>query len=84
MRSNMQQAEWLINRSLKDGDNRKMRRAINASLKLRRRQGDFAGAAECVRELSRLDRNMRKFRKWKQREHPDQTISVEINVTETV
>ena len=78
MKNGKERAEWLINRALNDGDNRKMRRALNSSVKISRAKGDYEHAAIGMQELTRLTRNMRKFRKWKEREHPGAKVSIEI------
>lgn len=78
-RTNIQYAEWLINRALKKGEPRKLKRALNATLKRLRRQEDFGNVTVVRNELNRVVRNCRKFRKHMAKVHPGGTASVVIS-----
>lgn len=77
-KTSIQYAEWLINRALKKGEPRKLKRALNATLKRLRRQGDFGNVIMVRNEIRNVVRNCRKFRKHMAKVHPKGTASIVI------
>ncbi len=78
LRTDTEYAEWLINRSLKKGETRKMKRALNAALRRNRLVGNYERAARSLHELRKVARSMRKFRAYMAKEHPGGVAEVRI------
>lgn len=82
LRTDIAYAEWLINRALKKGEPRKMKRALNASLCRTRLCGEFERVPKIRKELRNVVRNMRRYRNWVAKEHPT-AANVSIKITHT-
>jgi cupin superfamily acireductone dioxygenase involved in methionine salvage len=83
-RTAIQYAEWLINRALKKGEPRKLKRALNATLKRLRRQENFGNVTVVRNEIRNVVRSCRKFREHMAKVHPRGTASIVISQNDRV